>query len=91
MIIPLFGGSAVAKVSVQVSEYSERNGGYDNGALFAVEVLFPDGKWVVMGYHKVLSAARQHAREEAEARAADLLSVSLWPGGDPVPDMDQED
>ena len=45
MIIKLFltEQSIVERVSLQVAEYSQRNGGSDNGTLFAVEVLFPDG------------------------------------------------
>tara|TARA_R110000751_G_scaffold307812_1_gene431820 strand:- start:13203 stop:13472 length:270 start_codon:yes stop_codon:yes gene_type:complete len=69
----------VSKVSVQVSEYSERNGGADHGTLFAVEVLFPDGKWSNMGWFRDLSEARRTAENEVAARGADLLPVSLWP------------
>lgn len=81
MITRLFGGTSgtVSKVSVQVSEYSERNGGADSGTLYAVEVLFPDGKWFNMGYHRDLAEARRAASKEAKARGAELLAISKWP------------
>lgn len=81
MIRKLFDNenATVAKVSVQVSEYSERNGGSDDGTLYAVEVLFPDGKWTNVGYHRDLANARLAAREEAAARGADILLASRWP------------
>lgn len=81
MIINLFptDRSIVERVSVQVSEYSERNGGSDNGTWFIVEVLFPDGKHVWSSYHRSVEDARRAAENEAAARSADLLTVSMWP------------
>lgn len=81
MITRLFDDcrSGISRVSVQVSEYSERNGGADRGTLYAVEVLFPDGKWSNMGYYRDLAEARRAASEEANARGAELLEISIWP------------
>ncbi|WP_334151610.1 hypothetical protein [Hyphomicrobium sp.] len=83
MITKLFPETegVVSRVSVQISEYSERNGGAEEGmgTLFAVEVLFPDGKWSNVGYFKDLDEARRAAENEAAARGADMLSVSCWP------------
>lgn len=79
-----FPGAAsgcVNQVSVQVSEYSEKNGGVDPGArtLFPVEVLFIDGTWVIAGHFYTLSDAKLAASKEAEKRNAVLLEKSLWP------------
>lgn len=73
--------SCVARVSVQVSEYSAENGGRDAGeaTLYAVEVLFPDGTWVVEDYHRDTTLARSHQLALAHARGADVLSESIWP------------
>lgn len=73
--------SIVSQVSVQVSEYSEENGGTDpgTGRLFAVETLFTDGKWNPEGYHRTLPAASEHAAQVAKDRGAVLLEKSLWP------------
>lgn len=76
--------SIVERVSVQVSEYSQRNGGADNGCLFAVEVLFPDGKWWAVGYYKSLEEAKAAATKEAAERGADLIAVSFWPNCQPI-------
>ena len=80
MIVSLFPteNSCLNKVSVQVSEYGEKNGGCDNGTLFVVEVLFPDGKWWEVSHHRSLHEARLAASKEAAARSADLLPVTLW-------------
>lgn len=69
----------VQRVSVQVSKYSEENGGSNCGTLFLVEVLFPDGKWEVISRHKDLEEAQQAARREAETRDAVVLAQSFWP------------
>ncbi len=83
MIVELFKEEEryVTKVSVQISEYSKRNGGAGEGmgTLYAVEVIHPDGKWTVMGWYEDLNEARRGAQAEAEARGADLLAVSCWP------------
>lgn len=71
--------ACVSKVSVQVSEYSEANGGADNGTLYVVEVLFPDGTWVMTSHHKSLADAVDDAKSEAEKRDALLLTESMWP------------
>lgn len=73
--------SIVARVSVQISEYSEANGGRDPGdrTLYAVEVLFTDGTWSTVDFYNDYSEARRIALGEAEARGADLLEESLWP------------
>lgn len=69
----------VQRVSVQVSKYSEENGGSNLGTLFLVEVLFPDGKWEVISRHKDLAEAQKAARVEAEVRDAVVLAQSFWP------------
>lgn len=81
MIIKLFptANSVVDRVSVQVSKYSEENGGSNSGTLYIVEVVFPDGQWIQSSHHRVLEAAQRAAREEATARGAELLTHSLWP------------
>lgn len=80
MIVNLFEDAPgiVSKVSVHVSEYSEANGGSDKGTLYAVEVLFPDGKSAYIGFYKDLAEAWRIAGREAVARRADLLPHSLW-------------
>lgn len=83
MITNLFDGAAspVKKVSVQVSERNEAQGTSEDGTFYVVEVLFPDGTWQPMGYHRDLKEARLAAQLEACARGADLLPRSLWPNG----------
>ena len=69
----------VTRPTVQVSEYSEENGGSDSGTLYAVEVLFPDGTSVYSGFYRDLPSANTAAKTEAAARGAELLSESVWP------------
>ncbi|OJH45197.1 hypothetical protein [Paracoccus sp. SM22M-07] len=73
--------SCVSRVSVQVSQYSEANGGSElgTGTLFAVETLFTDGTWLVEHWHRDLQAARDHARAVADDRGAVVLINSMWP------------
>ncbi|MDH4541076.1 MULTISPECIES: hypothetical protein [Sulfitobacter] len=79
-----FPGTAsgrVSQVSVQVSMYSEKNGGVDPGerALYPVEVLFPDGTWEIASHFYTLADAKLAASLEAEKRDAVLLEKSFWP------------
>jgi len=71
----------VDRVSVQVSEYSEKNGGVDRGlpTLYLVEVLFTDGTWATAGHFEDLAEARLAACMEAKNRNAKILKNSLWP------------
>ncbi len=71
--------SVVTRVSVQVSEYSRANGGCDQGTIYAVEVLFPDGKWDLVSLHDNLADAWLAAEKEASERKALLLPETLWP------------
>ena len=73
--------SCVSRVSVQVSEYSEENGGSDHttGKIYAVETLFRDGTWVNEGYYRILAVAKVKQREVASARGAVVLPESIWP------------
>lgn len=73
--------SCVSQVSVQVSKYSEENGGSDHetGTVYAVETLFPDGTWVNEGYYRLLAGADVKAQGVAIARGAVLLPESIWP------------
>lgn len=81
MIVDLFSGDVcgITRATVQVSKYSEENGGSDSGTLYIVEVLFPDGKWNSAGHFRDLGEARAAAAIEAEARDAELLTESRWP------------
>ena len=79
--IPLNPLSCVSRVSVQVSKYSEENGGSDRstGTLFAVETVFPDGTWKNEGYFRILAVAKAKARQVSEKRGAVVLVDSMWP------------
>lgn len=79
--IPSNSLSVVSRASVQVSKYSEENGGADRatGTVFAVETLFPDGTWVNEGYYRLLAVAKVKARRIADARGAVVLVDSIWP------------
>lgn len=76
--IPQSEHSCVSQVSIQVSEYSEANGGTDAGCIYAVEVLFPDGTWANAGHSRDLKLARAKAASEAVKRNAIVLPQSLW-------------
>lgn len=67
------------QVSVQVSEYSEANGGSDKGCYYAVEVLFTDDTWCVVCFESDHHTAIKRAEEEASVRGAVVLSESCWP------------
>ena len=72
---------AVSRVSTQVSEFSEKNGGTDagGGTIFAVETLFLDGKWVTDGHFRSLIEAKDKAKQVSDERGSDLLTESIWP------------
>lgn len=72
--------SVVTEVSVQVSEYSARNGGSDDGStLYLVEILYLDGTYDVSNWYRDLSEAREAAKLQAVLLDVRLLSQSIWP------------
>lgn len=77
--IPMSPLSIVKRVTVMISEYSEENGGSDNGTLYAVEVLFPDGTSPEPEFFRDLKNAKSVAEQEAKSRNAVLVKKSLWP------------
>ena len=79
------GQHCVLQPSIQVSEYSERNGGHDKGILYIVEALFPDGEWTQVGHHTDLDEAKKAAAHEAQVRGAVMLEESLWPNRQVIP------
>ena len=66
----------VREVSVQISKYPQDDG----RDLFSVEVLYPDGTWDHVRHAWSREKAEEMALEEADARDARLLAVSMWPG-----------
>lgn len=81
VLMPGSENSCVDRVSVQVSEYSEENGGASigSGTIYAVETLFPDGTWATDCHHRDLIAAKAAAERVAKNRGAVLLINSIWP------------
>ena len=81
MVTPLFRKEKnfVTRPTVAISEYSEKNGGCDDGTLFGVEVLYPDGTYDNMGFFRDLSEAKSIAAIEVKVRGAALMEQSPWP------------
>lgn len=72
--------SVVKEVSVQVSEYSARNGGSEDGStVYFVEILYLDGTWDVSGWYRDLNEAKEAAKLQAVLLDVKLLSQSIWP------------
>lgn len=61
--------------SLQVSYYTQEDG----SKLFAIEGLYPDGKWDILHHSRDIGEAWKLAGLIANERGLQLLPESLWP------------